>query len=141
MVIALVSLSARIATVAPSVARATLGNKSVMSAYLNGKIYRIGGRGLGRTDDHMEVYTIASNSWSMAANLPGSMQLLNAVALGDYVYITAGNGSRSTLRYDPATNTWDDAAIADLPLCLYSLRRVRRADLSARRGPHGGPYT
>src|SRR5205807_8239102 len=38
-------------------------------AYLNGKVYRIAGRGIG-TDYHVEVYNIATNSWSMAANYP-----------------------------------------------------------------------
>ena len=39
------------------------------SAYMNGKIYRIAGHAIG-TDYHVEVYDIAANSWSMAANYP-----------------------------------------------------------------------
>jgi N-acetylneuraminic acid mutarotase len=85
------------------------------SAYLNGKIYRIAGRAIG-TDFHVEVYDIASNMWSMAANYPFANHSLMAVALGSYVYAGGGNASPDkTWRYDPATNTWDDAAIADLP--------------------------
>jgi N-acetylneuraminic acid mutarotase len=85
------------------------------SAYLNGKIYRIAGRGLG-TDFHVEVYDIATNTWSMAANYPFANHSLMAVALGNYIYAGGGNGSPDkTYRYDPGTNTWDDAAIADLP--------------------------
>src|SRR6266404_3225042 len=84
------------------------------SAYLNGKIYRIAGRGMG-TDFHVEFYDIATNSWSMAANYPFANQRLMAVALGGYIYAGGGNGESATYRYDPSTNTWDDAAIADLP--------------------------
>jgi hypothetical protein len=85
------------------------------SAYLNGKIYRIAGAAIG-TDFHVEVYDIATNSWSMAANYPFANHNLMAVALGGYIYAGGGNASPDkTYRFDPSTNTWDDAAIADLP--------------------------
>jgi N-acetylneuraminic acid mutarotase len=85
------------------------------SAYLNGKIYRIAGRAIG-TDFHVEVYDIATNTWSMAANYPFANHSLMAAALGAYIYAGGGNASPDkTYRYDPGTNTWDDAAIADLP--------------------------
>jgi len=85
------------------------------SAYLNGKIYRIAGAAIG-TDYHVEVYDIATNSWSMAANYPFANHNLMAVALGGYLYGAGGNASPDkTYRFDPNTNTWDDAAIADLP--------------------------
>jgi N-acetylneuraminic acid mutarotase len=85
------------------------------SAYLNGKIYRIAGAAIG-TDFHVEVYDIASNTWSMAANYPFANHNLMAVALGSYIYAGGGNASPDkTYRYDPSTNTWDDSAIADLP--------------------------
>src|SRR5438093_3458173 len=85
------------------------------SVYLNGKIYRIAGRAIG-TDFHVEVYTIATNTWSMVANYPFANHTLMAVALGSYIYAGGGNASPDkTWRYDPGTNTWDDAAIADLP--------------------------
>jgi N-acetylneuraminic acid mutarotase len=84
-------------------------------AYLNGKIYRIAGRAIG-TDFHVEVYDIPTNTWSMAANYPFANHSLMAVALGNYIYAGGGNASPDkTWRYDPSTNTWDDAAIADLP--------------------------
>jgi hypothetical protein len=85
------------------------------SAYLNGKIYRIAGRAIG-TDFHVEVYNIATNTWSMAANYPVANHSLMAAALGGYIYGAGGNAfPDKTYRYDPNTNTWDDAAIADLP--------------------------
>jgi N-acetylneuraminic acid mutarotase/subtilisin-like proprotein convertase family protein len=85
------------------------------AAYLNGKIYRIAGRAIG-TDFHVEVYDIAANSWSMAANYPFANHSLMAAALGNYIYAGGGNASPDkTWRYDPTTNTWDDNAVADLP--------------------------
>lgn len=85
------------------------------SAYLNGKIYRIAGRAIG-TDFHVEVYDIATNTWSMAANYPVANHSLMAVALGSYLYGAGGNAfPDKTYRYDPNTDTWDDASIADLP--------------------------
>jgi Kelch motif len=85
------------------------------SVYLNGKIYRIAGRAIG-TDYHVEVYDIATNTWSMAANYPFANHTLMAAALGSYIYAGGGNASPDkTYRYDPSTDTWDDAAIADLP--------------------------
>jgi N-acetylneuraminic acid mutarotase len=85
------------------------------SAYLNGKIYRIAGRAIG-TDFHVEVYDIAANTWSMAANYPFANHSLMAAAIGSFIYAGGGNASPDkTYRYDPGTNTWDDAAIADLP--------------------------
>jgi hypothetical protein len=85
------------------------------SVYLNGKIYRIAGAAIG-TDFHVEVYDIARNTWSMAANYPFANHNLMAVALGSYIYAGGGNASPDkTYRYDPSTDTWDDAAIADLP--------------------------
>ena len=85
------------------------------SAYLKGKIYRIAGRAIG-TDFHVEVYDIATNIWSMAANYPFANHSLMAAALGNYIYAGGGNASPDkTWRYDPGTDTWDDAAVADLP--------------------------
>ena len=86
------------------------------SVYLNGKIYRVGGRDAGAADYHVEVYNIGTNTWSMAANYPFANYSLMAAALDGYIY--AGGGSNfpdKTYRYDPNTNTWDDSAIADLP--------------------------
>ena len=83
------------------------------TAYLNGKIYRIAGAAIG-SDFHVEVYTIATNTWSMAANYPFANHNLMAAALGGYVYAGGGNASPSNAwRYDPNTDTW--TAIADLP--------------------------
>jgi hypothetical protein len=91
-------------------------------AYLNGKIYWIAGCGdnCGSFSNLVSVYDVSSNTWSAAANYPDAAGVgwLMATALGNYVYAAGGVNtieSAKTYRYDPTTNTWDDAAIADLP--------------------------
>jgi hypothetical protein len=83
------------------------------AAYTNGKIYRVGG-------GQMEAYTIATDSWQSLAPCPlpafGNMM---AVGIGNYVYVAGGSTTLKTYRYDIVLNTWDDAAIADLPVERY----------------------
>ncbi len=92
------------------------------AAYLNGRIYRVGGNtGQDNTlTNSVEVYNIATNNWSRVANYPTTIGLAMAGALNGYIYMAGGaTGSGSyitkTYRYDPNTDTWSDAAIADLP--------------------------
>lgn len=90
------------------------------AVYLNGKIYRIAGCGASclSSVNSVEVYTVATNSWAAAASYPVSTAFLSAVALNGYIYAAGGSvpGDISkTYRYDPATNSWDDPVIADLP--------------------------
>lgn len=99
----------------------TISTYSHASAYLNGKIYRIAGAVINDVDDHVEVYDIATNSWSMAANYPLAVDRLMAAVLGGYIYGAGGyHLEGKTYRYDPNTNTWDDAAIADLPAIRWA---------------------
>jgi hypothetical protein len=90
-------------------------------AYLNGKIYKIGGCIDGDCTDStnvVEVYDIATNTWSTAAPLPQPIAWSMAIGFNGKVYVAGGVvplESAKTYAYDPTTNTWDDAAIADLP--------------------------
>ena len=93
-----------------------------VSVYLNGKIYKIAG-----TNDtpvslaNVEIYDIGSNTWSTGAAYPVAQSFPMAFAQGNFVYVgggidaVSGLETNKTYRYDPSTNTWDDAAIADLP--------------------------
>ena len=91
------------------------------AVYLNGKIYRIGGCAGDCVPGtaSVEVYTIASDTWAPAAALPTAAAWLMASTHGGYIYVAGGTDSGGdilkTYRYDPNLNTWDDAAIADLP--------------------------
>lgn len=89
--------------------------------FLNGKIYRISGRtGTFTHTSTVEVYDIASNVWSNVASYPAGLGGIAAYVSGGRIYAAGGNtnptGSVKTYVYDPAINTWDDAAVADLPV-------------------------
>jgi N-acetylneuraminic acid mutarotase len=91
------------------------------AVYLNGNIYRIGGctsSGCSPATASMEVYNIAGNSWATAPSLPSKASWLVAMAYGGYIYVAGGldelTSLTKTYRFDPGTNSWDDAAIADL---------------------------
>ena len=98
------------------------------AAYLGGKIYKFAG-----STTATEIYDIATNQWTAGADYPRSVSSLHAFAHGNFIYGAGGRLSvplpitiSSTYRYDPTTNTWDDAAIADLP--------------EVRAGAASGPY-
>jgi N-acetylneuraminic acid mutarotase len=94
------------------------------AAYLNGKIYRIAGCTTPCTvfTNTVEVYTISTNRWASAASYPQAAAWIMATGIGNYVYAAGGLTSSTTsktYRYDPATNTWNDAATADLPAARW----------------------
>ena len=119
------------ATMAPS-AVATYASSAV---FVNGKIYKIAGihNYLGETSPPLktvEIYNIAANSWSTAADYPLAAAFISAAGLGGFVYSAGGlDGSfvplAKTYRYDPGTNTWADGAIADLPAPRYGAASAR----------------
>jgi N-acetylneuraminic acid mutarotase len=94
--------------------------------YLNNKLYALGGCTSGSCSagiTNVQIYDIASNTWSAGTALPQPLSWENAIALNNFIYIAGGtNGSTEsakTYRYDPTTNTWDDASIADLPAARW----------------------
>ncbi len=102
-----------------SLAPYTVPTTAQAAAYLNGKIYRIAGcstPNCGAILSSVEVYDIASNTWSTAANYPVSNGLFTATGLNGYIWAAGGDFGQGNkaYRYDPTTNTWDDAAFADL---------------------------
>ena len=92
------------------------------AAYLNGKIYKFSGNTNTGVTNVLEIYDIATNTWTAGAAYPLSLGFVNCFVSGNFIYAAGGidaaatpNPSLKTYRYDPATNTWNDAAIADLP--------------------------
>jgi hypothetical protein len=90
--------------------------------YLNGTIYKIGGQSDPdpRTlTSAVEAYSVVNNSWSTVADYPLTVGELAAVAIDGYIYTVGGHSFfasyTDTYRYDPATDSWDSAPIADLP--------------------------
>jgi len=100
------------------------------SVYLNGKIYKIGGYvsggGSSTSSAALDIYDVAGNTWSSGAPYPVAQGWMSAFTDGTYLYVAGGVAaetgsvpSTKTYRYDPGTNTWDDAAIADLPVSRW----------------------
>jgi hypothetical protein len=115
-------------TLAPSNAATSSWNAA--GAYLNGKIYKIGGYhtagGVTASLATVEIYDIATNTWSTGASYPIAQGWESAFVNGNFIYVAGGLAAETgsvpsvkTYRYDPATNTWDDASIADLPLSRW----------------------
>ncbi len=95
-------------------------------AYLAGQIYRVAGQAAPATGTNaVQIYTIATNTWQSVAPYPLAIEALASTATGGYLYAAGGVDATSYVesnkayRYDPASDTWDDAAIADLPAPLY----------------------
>ena len=100
----------------------TTGTWNHCAVFLNGKIYKFAGTGPATASTNvLEIYDVASNTWSAGAPYPLSISFVSGVAQGNFIYGAGGiqsvgsAPSTKTFRYDPITNTWDDAAIADLP--------------------------
>ena len=115
-------------TLAPSAAGTSTWNAA--GAYLNGKIYKIGGyhSEAGATTGlaTVEIYDIATNTWSLGAPYPQAAGWISAFVQGNFLYAAGGLDTAvgavpltKTYRYDPATNMWDDAAIADMPISRW----------------------
>ncbi len=96
------------------------GTWNQAAVFLGGKIYKFAGSAAASTNV-LEIYDIATNTWTVGAPYPLAISFVSAVAQGGFIY--AGGGIQSvgslasakTYRYDPVANTWNDAAIADLP--------------------------
>ena len=95
------------------------------AAYLNGKIYKFAGSNNTASTNVLEIYDIASNTWSVGAPYPAAISFVSAFVQGNFIYAAGGVDSvtnlesAKTYRYDPIANSWNDAAIADLPVSRW----------------------
>jgi len=94
---------------------------------IGGKFYVTGG------SDALDVYDPATNTWSSRASLPRRRWLGAAAALGGKLYVAGGfqddpDGTtkivRSTIVYDPATDTWTSRAPYPTPFINRAGSRV-----------------
>lgn len=96
------------------------------AVFLNGKIYKFAGSNNTVSTNVLEIYDIAANTWTTGAPYPLALSFVSAFAQGNFIYAAGGVNATSsveslkTFRYDPTTNTWDDAAIADLPATRFA---------------------
>ena len=120
-------------TLAPCNVAATASS----AVYLNGKIYKLGGLidlGSNAPTNAVEVYDIASNSWSQAAPYPLPLALVSVFVRGGFIYGAGGINFQTYVntakayRYDPNTNSWTDGAMADLPALRSSAVTLPDAD-------------
>ena len=100
----------------------TTGVWNAAAVYLSGKIYKFAGTGPATASTNvLEIYDVAGNSWTAGAVYPLSISFVGAFVQGGFIYGAGGIqsvgslASLKTFRYDPVANTWDDAAITDLP--------------------------
>ena len=100
----------------------TTGTWNHAAAYLNGKIYKFAGTGPATASTSvLEIYDVASNTWTPGPAYPLAISFVSAFVQGNFIYGAGGidsvtsTGSVKTFRYDPVANSWNDAAIADLP--------------------------
>jgi N-acetylneuraminic acid mutarotase len=103
----------------------TTGSWNTAAVYLNGKIYKFAGTtgpsASSASTNALEIYDVVGNTWSPGANYPLLNSFVSAFTQGGFIYGAGGIASvgsvvsAKTYRYDPVANSWDDAAIADLP--------------------------
>jgi len=84
-------------------------------------IYALYGAATGDSRRWFYRYSISGNSWQALANTSydqGEGDAITWVGLDNSIYATIGGEQRATyfLRYDPPTNTWGDAEVADPPV-------------------------
>jgi CSLREA domain-containing protein len=119
------------------------------AAFLNGKIYKVGGYTdlNGVPTAAVEVYNIATDSWSPAAALPLPNGLLAVFARNGFIYAAGGQNyttntsTAKTYRYDPGTNSWSDGAIADLPAARWGAVTLLSSDGPVMAGGYVGGTT
>ncbi len=94
---------------------------------LGGKIYKMLGDTISASTNTVEIYNIATGTWTFGAANPfdGRAGFASAFVQGNYIYVAGGrfqgvSATTKTYRYDTATNTWSDDAIADLPVARWA---------------------
>ncbi|HEX6125436.1 MAG TPA: kelch repeat-containing protein [Pyrinomonadaceae bacterium] len=98
----------------------TFGNESRFRASYggNGKIYVMGGINNVR---HNRIYDIASNTWSLGADVPIAVNHQAQVALNGKIYVIGGRSGSQTVNsvfvYDVSVNSW--APLAPMPAPRY----------------------
>lgn len=98
----------------------------------NGKIYVAGGLQENNTfnssapTNAVQIYDIATNTWSTGANMPLAVSAAGCAKQGQYLYVTGGssgnanaftlnNAANIIMRYDMASNSWSSTAAGTAP--------------------------
>lgn len=97
--------------------------KNYTSKEINGKIYTLGGIGTQDSPlkgDFLEIYDVATNTWSRGSNMPvesTSQSGLVSYVIDSDIYIARSNFT-DFYKYEVASNTWD--TMAAMPLAQYN---------------------
>jgi subtilisin-like proprotein convertase family protein len=127
-----------------NMASCATGTWAHAAVFLSGKIYKIGGNAAAGASTAVEIYDVAGNTWTTGAAYPAANGFIGAVAIGGYIYAAGGintAGTNKTYRYDPAANTWDDAAIADMPASRWGAAAAPYRGFAMAGGYAGGDAT
>jgi|GEM_PF-1634623 len=76
--------------------------------YYNGKLYRFGGYDY-TAEPYVDIYDIATDTWSTGANMPGARYWIDCVAIGSLIYCAGGystTGQTTLYIYNPSTDSW-----------------------------------
>jgi N-acetylneuraminic acid mutarotase len=87
------------------------------AACLGGKIYKMCGVAPGSPptgSNALEIYDIATNTWTPGADCPYGAASVTAFTFGNFLYIAGGivlppSTVNYAYRYDPTANAWDDS--------------------------------
>ncbi len=90
----------------------------------------------------LEIYDVATNTWSLGAPLPAGQGFGSAWAQGNFIYFAGGivtAGTNLAWRYDVAGNSW--SAIANLPATRWGAAAAFYGDSGALVGGYVGGDT
>ena len=128
----------------------TTATWNAAAAYLNGKIYKFTGTDTAATPAshaELEIYDISGNSWTSGAPYPVALSFVGSFVQGGFIYgaggidATTSVESLKTYRYDPVANSWNDAAIADLPATRWAMASSFFSSCTANGGLLAGGYS
>jgi len=98
--------------------------------YVNGKLYKIGGYGYvggtGAARGWLDIYDIATDTWSEGAGMPAARYWMDCVAIAAKIYCAGGyeTSAKDTLYiYDIALNSWSTGT--SLPANRYNYAGVQ----------------
>lgn len=85
-------------------------NESVV--FWDGKLYKIGGYD-GAAQAYLDIYDIATDTWTPGADMPGARYWIDCVAIAGKIYCAGGyltSGQTTLYIYDIATSAWSTGA-------------------------------
>ncbi len=96
------------------------------TAYLNKRVYAVGGVTADGLTGRLDIYDTETNRWSEGAPRPVALGNVGAVVVDDQILVPGGcdlYGIPSTAvhLYDPESDQWKSVASLPQPLCGYAL--------------------